>query len=46
MSPPQHYKSSLMFSLPLFKIIPQGEEMIPAVLRFANKLANEPLKKW
>ena len=27
------------------QIIPSGEEMIPAVMYFANSLYNEPLKK-
>ena len=29
----------------LIQIIPSGEEMIPAVIHFANALYNKPLKK-
>ena len=31
--------------LSLFQIIPQGEEMVPAVLKFAEDLVANPLKK-
>lgn len=30
----------------IIQIIPNGEEMIPAVMYFANALYNEPLKKF
>ena len=40
-----HFSASFYFQIIFLQIIPQGEEMIPAVIKYILELMRNPLEK-